>query len=151
MVPKIYRELVMKALHNLDHPSPTKTASRVNKGYLWPTLDKGRGSMGHDMHPLPACQDWSPHPPPPLKPKLVRKPLFSDFEIDIVGPLLESEWYRYLLTILCRTMRLLKVIPMVNSTMVDCCNAFIRGWVKNFGLPAWVLKVLRDYGHCFIT
>ena len=63
--------------------------------------------------------------------------------------ILESEGYRYLLNILCQTMRHLEVIPMVSLTTVDCSNTFILGWVKNLGLSGEAVSM--DNSPCFIS
>ena len=82
------------------------------------------GSVGQTCIPCQLVKIVCPiHPP--LKPILVGKPPVSDLEINVIGPLPESEGYRYFLTTLCRTSRLLGAIPRVNSTSVDCYNSFI--------------------------
>ena len=85
---------------------------------------------------------------PPLKNKPVSPARFSQLEIDVVGPLPQSEGQRYLLTIICRTTRWVDALPMPEATAENCVKAFIRGWVKQVGLP---FEAVSDNGNTFIS
>ena len=54
----------------------------------------------------------------------------------------------YLLTILDRTSKYYEAIPMAQATADTCATAFIRNWVRHFGLPA---KATIDSGNVFIS
>ena len=73
-------------------------------------------------------------------------PRFSDLQVDIVGPLIQSEGFRYLLTVVCRTTRYVEAIPLRNATSAECCQAFIDHWMRHFGLPE---KISSDNGNTF--
>ena len=85
---------------------------------------------------------------PPTKQLPVPDRRFSDVQIDVVGPLPESEGMKYLLTILDRTTRWLEALPMAEATALNCCNAFLRGWVQRHGLPK---RATSDNGTTFIS
>ena len=85
---------------------------------------------------------------PELGPRPVLMPRFHEVTLDIMGPLPLSEGHKYLLTIVDRTSRWFEAIPLVEATSAQCAEAFIRHWVKNFGLP---LKALSDNGNTFCT
>ena len=56
--------------------------------------------------------------------------------VDIVGPLPESYGYRYLLTALCRTTRLLHAMPLKEASASEAATAFLHQWTALFGLPS---------------
>ena len=75
-------------------------------------------------------------------------PRFKDLQIDVVGPMEQSEGMRYLLTVLDRTSRYYDAIPMASATASACASGFIRHWVAHFGLP---FKATSDSGNVFIS
>ena len=75
-------------------------------------------------------------------------PRFTDVQLDLVGPLPWSEGHRYLLTVVCRTSRWLEALPLVEATSEAIATAFLRGWIRNFGLPS---KISSDNGSCFTS
>ena len=74
-------------------------------------------------------------------------PRFKDLQIDVVGPLVESEG-KYLLTVVDMTSRYFTALPMPSATAPHCANAFIRGWISTFGLP---FSAKSDSGNVFIS
>ena len=58
--------------------------------------------------------------------------------LDVVGPLPPSKGYKYLLTAICRTSRLVRAIPMTEATAASAADAFLHSWVSLFGVPALV-------------
>ena len=54
---------------------------------------------------------------------------------DHVGPLPSSQGYNYLLTMIDRTSRWPKAIPLSFITEEKCAWAFISTWVSRFGVP----------------
>ena len=85
---------------------------------------------------------------PPMDPRPVMAPRFKDLQIDIVGPMEQSEGMCYLLTVLDRTSRYYDAIPMASATASACASGFIRHWVAHFGLP---FKATSDSGNVFIS
>ena len=87
-----------------------------------------------------------------IRPQVAHIPVpdkrFSELQIDIVGPLPESEGMSYIMTILDTTTRWLEAIPLAEANADQCCKAFIRGWVQHFGLPN---TAKSDNGNTFIA
>ena len=71
-----------------------------------------------------------------IKPRPVPDKRFSRLQLDIVGPMPESEGKKYLLTILDTTTRWLEAVPLAEATSTACAKAFIERWVPHFGLPS---------------
>ena len=61
---------------------------------------------------------------------------FSHVHIDIGGPLPSSQGYSYLLTMIDRTTRWPKVVPLSSISAEACVRAFISTWISRFGVPA---------------
>ena len=61
---------------------------------------------------------------------------FAHVNIDIVGPLPQSQGHRYLLTMVDRFTRWPEAIPMPDATVKTCARAFLFNWVARFGVPA---------------
>ena len=74
-----------------------------------------------------------------IKARLATYPLahqrFAHVNIDIVGPLSQSQDHRYLLTIVDRFTRWPEAIPMPDATVKTCARAFLFNWVARFGVP----------------
>ena len=121
--------------------------SKLNKRYYWP------GSKNDVSEYISQCHICSMvKKGKTITPLVQNRPVlpqrFSQLEIDVVGPLPSSENMRYLLTILCRTSRMVDAIPMPEATSANCANAFIRHWVKHWGLPT---HAKSDNGNTFIA
>ena len=69
-------------------------------------------------------------------------------QFDIVGPLVVSYGYRYILTITDRTSRWLEAYPLVDATAKSCLWAFLQEWVPRYGIPS---EAVSDNGPSFIA
>ena len=83
-----------------------------------------------------------------MAPRPVWYPRFRDIQIDVVGPLPPSEGYSYLLTIFDRTTRWFEALPLTAATSTQCCQQFLHGWVKQFGVPT---RLQSDNGNTFCS
>ena len=69
-------------------------------------------------------------------------------QVDIVGPLLVSRGFRYILLVIDINSRWIEAIPLVEATANSCAAALISGWIQRFGLPQ-VIK--SDKGNTFMA
>ena len=147
LIPVNFRKQIFLAFHNLRHPGPRPTVKKVEERYFWPTLRKDVTRWANECRP---CQEVKVGKTisPPTKKRPVGAPRFSDLQLDCVGPLPASEGMSYLLTIICRTTRYVDAVPMAQVTAEACAKAFLRSWVKNFGLPT---EALCDNGAAFVS
>jgi hypothetical protein len=74
---------------------------------------------------------------PPLH-ILVPTHRFSHIHVDLVGPLLASKGFTYLITIIDRTSHWPEAIPIAATTTVYCANALFQGWVSRFEVPSGI-------------
>ena len=111
---------------------------RVSKNYFWPKISKNVSTFVKSCH---GCQSAKPartiNPKP--RPFPVPETRFTHLHTDVVGPLPESEGMKYILTILCRKSKWLKAVPIPQATSLNCCNAFIRGWLSRYGCPEEII------------
>ena len=74
---------------------------------------------------------------------------FTQLMVDVVGPLPKSaKGMTHLLTIIDRTSRYAQAVPMPEATAESCCQAFLEGWVAQFGLCR---NIISDNGNTFIA
>ena len=59
---------------------------------------------------------------------------FAQIHVDIVGPLPQSEGYRYLFTTTHKTTRWPKTTLIYDETAESCAGALLTSWVARFGL-----------------
>nr|XP_012152030.1 PREDICTED: uncharacterized protein K02A2.6-like [Megachile rotundata] len=71
---------------------------------------------------------------------------FKHVHIDIVGPLLPIDGYRYCLTIIDRSSRWPEAVPIKNMAASTVAKAFCDAWINKFGAPA---TVATDKGSQF--
>ena len=134
-------------LPHSDHPGPKATARKVESRYYWPSLQSDVAQWARKCKGCQASKS-SKTIIPPLDNKPIRHGRFQSLQIDVVGPLVVSEGQRYLLTAIDRASRYFDAFPMPVATSAQCATAFIRGWVRHFGVP---LQAETDQGKPFIA
>ena len=134
IVPKTHRQTLIKLFHQISHPGNKETLRKVSDRYYWPNIRSDVSAYVTTCHDCLAAKNHNTIVPP-MDPRPVLQPRFQDVQIDVVGPLPISEGCQYLLTAVCRTSRWFEAIPMPEATTKSCSTAFIRGWIRNFGLP----------------
>ena len=61
---------------------------------------------------------------------------FLHCHVDIVGPMPESEGYKYLFTMVDRNTRFLFAVPIKEPSAKACADAFLLNYVAMVGLPS---------------
>lgn len=133
LVPKVWRQTIVKMFHQLNHPGQSETLKKVAERYYWPDMGKDVAAMVkacHDCNLVKQHKSIQPY----VKHIPVTGHRFKDLQVDVVGPLPVSQGFRYLLTIFDRTTRWIEAIPMVEATSLSCARALIMGWIQRFGL-----------------
>ena len=146
-VPKVHRETIMKIYHQLSHPGTKESIRKVSRQYYWPAMKSDISDFVTHCIECNRCKATKTVKPP-MVPRPVLQPRFQDVQCDLVGPLPPSEGHTHLLTLVDRTSRWFEAIPLTEANAEQCCNAFVRGWVKNFGIPS---KLSSDNGNTFTS
>ena len=145
LLPQNHRQQVMELYHSLNHPGKRESIKKIAHNYFWPAMKADISQYVTNCIPCNRCKS-QPKIKPPMVPRPILQPRFQHVEVDVVGPLPSSEGQTHLLTIVDRTSRWFEAVPMPEATAAQCCQAFIRGWVRNFGVPA---NIESDNGNTF--
>ena len=146
LLPQDHRSLVLNLLHHQDHPSAKETLRRVSADYYWPRMRTQVEDFVTTCHPCQVAKQS-----PTVKAGVGTFPVpdqrFSAIHLDVVGPLVPSNGYKFLLTIFCRTSRWLEAYPLKQATSEECCRAFME-WASRYGLPH---VAISDNGNSFVA
>ena len=137
----------MNSHHNGDHPGKAESIRRTASQYYWPNLKKDVNKLVTNCHP---CRSTKPNKAkePHVGEFPVPQQRFSHIHIDICGPLPVSRGYRYLLTVICRSTRLVDAIPMEDATTKASADALLHHWVSRHGLAS---RCTSDNGVNFVA
>ena len=119
VVPQDYRRHVFDVLHSISHPGQKATVKLISQKFVWHGLKKQVGQWSKECL---SCQRSKVHThiKAPLQNFTVPEKRFSHIHVDLVGPLQPSAGYTHLLTIVDRTTRWPEVIPLRETTSVEC-------------------------------
>lgn len=124
-MPPILRKLVVKDIHDINHPSARRTAINVKKRFVWPGMTT-TFAIGFDPVLNANAQIG-------IFPDSER---FSHIYCDIVGPLPQSQGYRYILTILDRATNRCEAVPVTDTLTETIVESLVIHWISRFGVPA---------------
>ena len=147
LLPKDMRLSIMQLLHDLAHPGKRESIKKIASRFYWPAMKTDIAQYVTNCIPCNRCKSGKVIRPP-MVPRPVLQPRFQNVEVDVVGPLPESEGHTHLLTVVDRTSRWFEALPLTEANSQQCCDQFIRGWVRNFGIPA---TIDSDNGNTFTS
>lgn len=133
-VPKSLRRRVFDMYHNLAHPGVKGTKKLITARYFWPTATDDIKSW---VDTCCSCQVSKVNRHTVVPPVQIAIPStrFSHVNIDLVGPLPESQGNKYLLTMVDRFTRWPEAVPISNMEASTVANALVDHWVSRFGTP----------------
>ena len=135
--PVVAQSLVPRLLqdhHALAHSGGNATLRDLRQRYVWRGMASAIKSFCRSCL---ACQQAkvTRHTRAPLMPLDVPDTRFAALHLDLVGPLPESEGFKYLLTVIDRYSRWLEAIPLPDISAKTAARALLRHWVARYGVP----------------
>ena len=117
-IPAVIREAVFRLFHSPDHLGPKVTDRVIRQRYVWPNMHRDISKW------CKACLDCqmskiSRHNHPEPAQFVAPDGRFRHVHMDIVGPLPQSNRYRYLLT-------------MIDMEALTVCRAFVDHWISRY-------------------
>ena len=146
-LPKPLRKFAIQQLHGLAHTNIKESIRNIASQYFWADMKQEITRYVQTCH---GCQsvNTSKIKPPHYGKFEVPDQRFTHCHVDIVGPLPESEGYKYLLTIVDRTTRLLFALPITEPSAKMCSQQFLLHYVSLFGIPS---ACTSDQGANFVS
>ena len=145
-LPKPLRKFAMQQMH-FSHKGIKESVRVMSTHYYWTDMKTEITRYVQTCH---GCQSVkaSNATPPHYGNFEVPDNRFTHCHVDVVGPLPESEGYRYLLTIIDRTTRQLSALPVTEPSAKACSQAFLLHYVALYGLPS---ACTSDQGSNFVS
>ena len=146
-VPEAFRRTVFHALHDLSHPGRQATARLVSARFVWHGLNKDVVAWAAECV---ACQraKIQRHVRSPPEKIPIPDARFQSVNVDLVGPLPQSQGFTYLLTVVDRFSRWPEAIPLASTDAASVARAFVAQWVSRFGVPG---QIISDRGSQFVS
>ena len=145
-LPKSLRQFVMQQMH-YAHDGIKESVRQISSHYYWTEMKKEITSFVQSCH---GCQSQksSNQKPPHYGVFEVPDQRFTHCHVDIVGPLPESEGFKYILSIIDRTTRQLSALPLKEPSAKSCSQAFLLHYVALYGIPS---ACTSDQGSNFVS
>ena len=136
-VPRSLRKRVFDMAHGPSHPSRRATKKLISQRFVWPSMNRDIIESARTCLP---CQRTKISRHNINVPQHIAIPdsRFYHIHLDIVGPLLPCQGYRYLLTMIDRFTRWPEAVPIADISADTVVRSFFSGWVSRFGAPAIV-------------
>ena len=147
IIPAAWQRHVFDLVHNLSHLSIQTSCKLIANKFVWRGMHKQVSGWAKSCI---LCRQAKVHHhvhAPPEK-FVIPHRRFEHINIDIVGPLLPSQGFAYLLTIVDHFSRWPEAIPLVDISTASCARALVSHWIVCFGLPS---DISSDRGAQFIS
>ena len=121
---------VFTSLHGLGHPSHRAIKPLIKGRFVWHGINIDIANWCRSCKGCQTAKAFGKFNEPKEKSDQVH--------VDIVGPLMYSDGFKYLITCVGRFTRWPEAIPLVNIKTETVADAFFSGWIARFGMPATI-------------
>ena len=144
---KKWKRHIFDTIHALAHLGARTTKRLITSKFVWHGLNK---EVTHWARSCLVCQrsKVQTHIRAPLGMFAPVSRRFDHVHVDLVGPLPESQGFKYLLTIVDRFTRWPEVIPITDMETQTVAKAYLLNWVAHFSVPS---SMTSDRGTQFIS
>ena len=132
-VPEPLRKKVFHGIHDMGHAGVERTLRTLRSRFVWYAMRK---DVSNWVKSCKHCQvnKVYQHNKPPIDPVQVPRSKFRHVVADIVGPLIPSEGYQYIFTMICRYSGWIEAVPMREANVGTILDALINTWIARHGL-----------------
>ncbi|CAK8676246.1 unnamed protein product [Clavelina lepadiformis] len=147
IVPTTYRDVIFHNIHSLSHSGYKSTLKQIGERFVWSGMKTDVKNFCRTCLP---CQQSkvSRHNKTPLQPHSEPTERFRFILADIVGPLVESDNCRYILTFADRFTKWVEAIPIPDATAATIARNFLLHIVGRYGVPE---QLHTDRGQVFMS
>ncbi|GBL94043.1 Retrovirus-related Pol polyprotein from transposon 412 [Araneus ventricosus] len=150
VVPSKLRVEILKLCHEgvASHLGTTKTKDKLLRYYFWPNVIKDTEEFVRTCHPCQKVGKPGETKKAPLKLVPIISEVFAKLNVDLVGPLPESEnKNKYLLTAMCLSSKYPDAIPLADVKSTSVIDALLQVFSR-LGFPK---QLQMDLGRSFIS
>ena len=147
IVPTALRRKIFDQVHNLGHVGPKRTLDLIRTRFIWPGMNKEVRDWAKSCI---NCQKTkiTRYNRPELNPISPPKYKFEQINVDLAGPLVMSQGYKYLLVVIDRYSLFPEAIPIKDASCQTVLDALVLHIFGRWGVPR---SLTTDRGGCFIA
>ena len=144
-LPPTLRVLTFNLLHNAIHQGKAKSVETISSFYYWPRMAE---DIALWVKSCPECQTCkiTRHNRARLTNYPRNNSRLHTLHTDLVGPLEESDGFKYVLTLRDRVTGFMAAAPIKNKASLTVVDAFKRNFIGILGIPS---VIISDNGREF--